>query len=144
MLALALLVPHLAGQSRPQRSRDLGIPLEGTTGPLNAITDVPGVTVGHATVIRGSGPLRVGEGPVRTGVTAIFPRGRGDLEPVFAGWFSLNGNGEMTGTAWLDDHEHQQRGSGAGCRHRVGTHPGPGSIQLLSAGRSRDLGRRPQ
>jgi D-aminopeptidase len=104
VLTLALLVPSLAGQSRPERSRDLGIPLEGTTGPLNAITDVPGVAVGHTTVIRGSGPLRVGEGPVRTGVTAIFPRGRGDLEPVFAGWFSLNGNGEMTGTAWLDDY----------------------------------------
>ncbi len=104
ILALALLVAPLAGQSRPERSRDLGIPLEGTTGPLNAITDVPGVTVGHATVIRGSGPLRVGQGPVRTGVTAVFPRGRGDLEPVFAGWFSLNGNGEMTGTAWLDDY----------------------------------------
>ncbi len=104
ILASALLVAPLAGQSRPERSRDLGIPLEGTTGPLNAITDVPGVTVGHATVIRGSGPLRVGQGPVRTGVTAVFPRGRGDLEPVFAGWFSLNGNGEMTGTAWLDDY----------------------------------------
>jgi D-aminopeptidase len=104
ILVLALLPSALAGQSRRERSRDLGIPLEGTTGPLNAITDVPGVTVGHTTVIRGSGPLRVGEGPVRTGVTAVFPRGRADLEPVFAGWFSLNGNGEMTGTAWLDDY----------------------------------------
>ena len=104
ILVLVLLPSALAAQGRRERSRDLGIPLEGTTGPLNAITDVPGVTVGHATVIRGSGPLRVGEGPVRTGVTAVFPRGRGDLEPVFAGWFSLNGNGEMTGTAWLDDY----------------------------------------
>ena len=101
---LALLPVVLTGQSRRERARDLGIPLEGTTGPLNAITDVPGVTVGHTTLIRGSGPLRVGQGPVRTGVTAVFPRGREDVAPVFAGWFSLNGNGEMTGTAWLDDY----------------------------------------
>jgi len=87
-----------------QRARDLGIPLDGTAGPLDAITDVPGVTVGHATLIRGSGRLTPGKGPVRTGVTAIFPRGRDDLAPVFAGWFSLNGNGEMTGTAWVDDY----------------------------------------
>jgi D-aminopeptidase len=86
------------------RARDLGIPLEGTPGPLNAITDVPGVAVGHTTLIRGSGKLRVGVGPIRTGVTAIFPRGTTDLSDVFAGWFSLNGNGEMTGTAWLDDY----------------------------------------
>ena len=86
------------------RARDLGIPLEGTPATLNAITDVPGVAVGHATLIRGSGKLRVGSGPVRTGVTAIFPRGTGDLSHVFAGWFSLNGNGEMTGTAWIDDY----------------------------------------
>ncbi|MBA3259556.1 MAG: P1 family peptidase [Gemmatimonadales bacterium] len=82
----------------------MGIPLEGSPGPLNAITDVPGVAVGHTTLIRGSGPLRVGQGPVRTGVTAVFPRGTSDLTSVFAGWFSLNGNGEMTGTAWLDDY----------------------------------------
>jgi len=87
-----------------QRARDLGIPLDGTAGPLDAITDVPGVTVGHATLVRGSGRLTPGKGPVRTGVTAIFPRGRDDLSPVFAGWFSLNGNGEMTGTAWVDDY----------------------------------------
>ncbi len=88
----------------PARARDLGIPLDGTPGPLDAITDVRGVTVGHATLIRGSGRLVPGKGPVRTGVTAIFPRGRDDLSPVFAGWFSLNGNGEMTGTAWIDDY----------------------------------------
>jgi L-aminopeptidase/D-esterase-like protein len=103
-LVLALLPMSLAGQTRSERARDLGIPLEGSTGPLNAITDVPGVMVGHTTLISGSGPLRVGQGPVRTGVTAVFPRGRQDLAPVFAGWFSLNGNGEMTGTAWLDDY----------------------------------------
>jgi D-aminopeptidase len=93
-----------AAQGRPERARDIGIPLDGSPGPLDAITDVAGVTVGHATIIRGEGRLRVGEGPVRTGVTVVFPRGRDDLAPVFAGWFSLNGNGEMTGTAWIDDY----------------------------------------
>jgi D-aminopeptidase len=93
-----------AAQQPSARARDLGIPLDGTPGPLDAITDVPGVTVGHATLVRGTGRLVAGQGPVRTGVTAIFPRGRGDLSPVFAGWFSLNGNGEMTGTAWIDDY----------------------------------------
>jgi D-aminopeptidase len=87
-----------------ERARDLGIPLDGTPGPLDAITDVRGVTVGHSTIVRGSGRLVPGKGPVRTGVTAVFPRGRDDLSPVFAGWFSLNGNGEMTGTAWIDDY----------------------------------------
>jgi D-aminopeptidase len=101
---LSLLPAALAGQGRSERARDLGIPLDGTPGPLDAITDVPGVTVGHTTLIRGAGPLRVGQGPVRTGVTAVFPRGREDPAPVFAAWFSLNGNGEMTGTAWLDDY----------------------------------------
>ncbi|MEO8091030.1 MAG: P1 family peptidase [Gemmatimonadales bacterium] len=86
------------------RAQQLGIPLEGTAGPLDAITDVPGVAVGHATLISGSGKLRVGTGPVRTGVTAVFPRGTRDLGEVWAGWFSLNGNGEMTGTAWIDDY----------------------------------------
>jgi L-aminopeptidase/D-esterase-like protein len=102
-VALLISVPCLA-QSGQERARDLGIPLDGTPGTLNAITDVPGVEVGHATLIRGSGKLRVGVGPIRTGVTAVFPRGTRDLTHVFAGWFSLNGNGEMTGTAWLDDY----------------------------------------
>ncbi|MGH7779144.1 MAG: P1 family peptidase, partial [Candidatus Binataceae bacterium] len=90
-------------KTRP-RARDLGIPFEGLTGPRNAITDVAGVEVGHATIIRGSGKLVVGRGPVRTGVTAVLPRGRrrGGL-PVFAGYFALNGNGEMTGTAWIEE-----------------------------------------
>ena len=100
---LLITVPCLA-QNRRERARDLRIPLDGTPGVLNAITDVPGVEVGHATLIRGSGKLRVGVGPIRTGVTAIFPRGTRDLSHVFAAWFSLNGNGEMTGTAWLDDY----------------------------------------
>ena len=83
-------------------ARELGIPLEGVPGPLNAITDVPGVEVGHATIIRGEGPLKVGNGPVRTGVTAILPRGK-TFDPVFAARYVLNGNGELTGTTWIDE-----------------------------------------
>ena len=86
-----------------RRARQLGIPFDGEPGPLNAITDVAGVEVGHATIIRGAGKLIVGRGPVRTGVTAILPRGKHDASPVFAGYFSLNGNGEMTGTAWIEE-----------------------------------------
>ncbi len=86
------------------RARDLGIPFDGDPGPANAITDVDGVLVGHATLISGAGKLHVGEGPVRTGVTAVLPRGRDSLDdPVFAGWFAQNGNGEMTGTAWVEE-----------------------------------------
>ena len=84
------------------RARDLDIPFEGRPGPLNAITDVSGVCVGHTTLVRGEGELRVGQGPVRTGVTAILPRGE-DKDPVFAGWYALNGNGEMTGTTWVEE-----------------------------------------
>jgi L-aminopeptidase/D-esterase-like protein len=87
-------------QNKP-RARDLGIPFEGTPGPWNAITDVKGVEVGHLTLIEGEGKLVVGKGPVRTGVTAIFPQGRSFRERVFGAWFTLNGNGEMTGTTWL-------------------------------------------
>lgn len=90
------------GQTRP-RARDLGIPFDGVPGPLNAITDVRGVEVGVATIVRGDGPLTVGQGPVRTGVTVIFPRGKASADPVFAAWFSQNGNGEMTGTTWIDE-----------------------------------------
>ena len=86
------------------RARDLGLPFEGITGKNNAITDVPGVTVGYSTIIEGDGPLKVGEGPIRTGVTAIFPRGkRKEMKPIWAGTYSLNGNGEMTGTHWIND-----------------------------------------
>src|SRR6184192_762564 len=86
------------------RARDLGIPFEGTPGKFNAITDVAGVEVGYTTLIRGEGKLEVGKGPVRTGVTVIVPRGHDSLnDPVYAGFFSLNGNGEMTGTAWLEE-----------------------------------------
>jgi L-aminopeptidase/D-esterase-like protein len=90
------------GQSKP-RARELGVPFDGTPGPLNAITDVAGVEVGHTTLIAGEGKLQVGIGPVRTGVTAILPRGKASSDPVFAGWFSLNGNGEMTGTTWVEE-----------------------------------------
>jgi D-aminopeptidase len=89
-------------QSKP-RARDLGIPFDGTPGLNNAITDVHGVEVGHTTLISGSGKLIVGKGPVRTGVTAIHPRGKNSNDAVFAAWFTLNGNGEMTGTTWVDD-----------------------------------------
>jgi D-aminopeptidase len=86
------------------RARDIGIPFEGTPGKFNAITDVAGLEVGYTTLINGEGALKVGEGPVRTGVTAILPRGHRSLnDPVYAGFFSLNGNGEMTGTAWLEE-----------------------------------------
>ena len=86
------------------RARDLGVPFDGTPGKLNSITDIPGVEVGYTTLISGDGKLEIGKGPVRTGVTAIIPRGRDSSnDPVYAGYFSLNGNGEMTGTAWVDE-----------------------------------------
>ncbi len=102
ILTMVLIASASFGQSKP-RARDLGVPFEGTPGSLNAITDVRGVEVGFSTIISGAGPLKVGEGPVRTGVTAILPRGKQSVAPVFAGWFSLNGNGEMTGTAWIEE-----------------------------------------
>ena len=100
-LAVGLL-PALFAQTKP-RARDLGVPFDGTPGLNNAITDVQGVEVGHTTLISGEGKLQVGEGPVRTGVTAIHPRGKSSNDAVFAAWFTLNGNGEMTGTTWVDD-----------------------------------------
>jgi L-aminopeptidase/D-esterase-like protein len=99
---LAFSAVAAMGETRP-RARDLGIPFDGTPGPLNAITDVAGVEVGHTTLISGEGKLVVGKGPVRTGVTAILPRGKESSQPVFAAWFSLNGNGEMTGTTWVEE-----------------------------------------
>lgn len=92
--ALLLLTTSLAAQSRV-RARDLGVPFGGTPGPTNSIVDVAGVTVGHTTVIEGS--------DIRTGVTAVWPRGKTTNDPVFAGWWSLNGNGEMTGTTWIEE-----------------------------------------
>ncbi|MBC2839710.1 P1 family peptidase [Robiginitalea sp. SC105] len=99
-LSALFLISQAFGQN--PRARDLGIPLDGQPGPLNAITDVSGVTVGHTTLISGDGKLEVGNGPVRTGVTAVLPRGK-KYDPVFAGWYSLNGNGEMTGTTWMEE-----------------------------------------
>ena len=91
-------------ENKQVRARDLGIPFEGAPGKFNAITDVAGVEVGYTTLISGEGKLDVGKGPVRTGVTAILPRGHASLnDPVYAGFFSLNGNGEMTGTAWVEE-----------------------------------------
>ena len=114
--ALALLLSPTIAAVRPRdtpaeaqrapagpRARDLGVPFEGTPGALNAITDVAGVEVGLATLVTGEGKLVTGTGPVRTGVTAILPRGKASTDPVMAGWFSLNGNGEMTGTTWIKE-----------------------------------------
>jgi D-aminopeptidase len=105
-IAVFLVLASLAGasllvqaQAKP-RARALGIPFDGTPGRLNAITDVAGVEVGHATIVRGDGPLVIGQGPVRTGVTAVWPRGK-TWQPVFAGWFAGNGFGEMTGAPWV-------------------------------------------
>ncbi len=100
-ISILLLFTSLS-QAKP-RARQLGIPFEGTPGAMNAITDVTGVEVGQTTLISGSGALHVGVGPVRTGVTAILPRGKKSNIPAFAGWFSLNGNGEMTGTTWVEE-----------------------------------------
>ncbi len=92
-----------AGANKP-RARELGVPFTGQPGPWNAITDVPGVEVGEVTLNSGSGKRVRGQGPVRTGVTAILPRGKlAPIDPVFAGWFALNGNGEMTGTTWVEE-----------------------------------------
>jgi L-aminopeptidase/D-esterase-like protein len=94
------LAPSAVAQQKA-RARELGIPFDGRPGTHNAITDVLGVEVGHTTLISGSGRLVRGQGPVRTGVTAILPRGKKSFDPVFAAWFPLNGNGEMTGTTWI-------------------------------------------
>jgi L-aminopeptidase/D-esterase-like protein len=104
-LAATLAVPAAEAQSSTPRARELGISalIGGTPGPLDAITDVPGVEVGHTTLVSGSGRLVVGKGPVRTGVTVVHPRGRASADPVFGAWFTLNGNGEMTGTTWLEE-----------------------------------------
>jgi D-aminopeptidase len=106
LFALLVMPKTLPGQnsSAPSpRARDLGIPFDGTPGAFNAITDVPGVEVGYKTLISGEGRLTVGKGPVRTGVTAILPRGKGNMKSVFAGYFAGNGNGDMTGTHWIEE-----------------------------------------
>jgi L-aminopeptidase/D-esterase-like protein len=99
-----LLAQNLSAVGSPEpRARDLGVPFDGTPGPFNAITDVSGVEVGFKTLIAGEGKLVVGKGPVRTGVTAIFPRGKLSTKSVFAGYFAGNGNGDMTGTHWVEE-----------------------------------------
>ena len=107
LLGSLSLISLAAAQATPPakpRARDLGVPFDGSPGPFNAITDVFGVTVGHTTLISGAGKLQVGKGPIRTGVTAVLPRGKDSMnDPVFAGWWSLNGNGEMTGTTWVEE-----------------------------------------
>ncbi len=102
---VALVVGASLGAQTPAkpRARDLGLPIGGTAGALDAITDVAGIEVGHTTLISGSGKLVVGKGPIRTGVTVIHPRGKANPDPVFGAWFTLNGNGEMTGTTWLQE-----------------------------------------
>ncbi len=107
-LVMALASPvHGSAQNsanaQEPRARDLGVPFDGKPGPLNAITDVRGVEVGFKTLISGEGRLVVGKGPVRTGVTAILPRGKADTKSVFAGYFAGNGNGDMTGTHWIEE-----------------------------------------
>jgi D-aminopeptidase len=103
-LSLLSLAAVLQAAPAKPRARDLGVPFSGTPGTWNAITDVPGVEVGEVTLISGSGPVHRGVGPVRTGVTAILPRGKqAPTDAVFAAWFALNGNGEMTGTTWVEE-----------------------------------------
>jgi D-aminopeptidase len=102
LFVCATLSNFVCAQTR-SRARDLGVPFDGTPGPLNAITDVKGVEIGHATLISGDAASPAGVGPVRTGVTAILPRGKDSSDPVFAGWFTQNGNGEMTGTTWVEE-----------------------------------------
>ena len=141
VVAVSMLLAVPASAQKP-RARDLGVPFEGTAGPLNAITDVAGVEVGHTTLIRGSGTRVIGEGPVRTGVTAVFPRGTDAPDPVFAAWFSLNGrrrdDGHHVGPGLGDprragdDHQHPERRDrpprrdSVGVRKRFGGEGGPG------------------
>jgi L-aminopeptidase/D-esterase-like protein len=118
-LALLLAAAPARGQTKP-RENDLKLPIGGTPGPLDAITDVAGVEVGHTTLISGSGKLVVGQGPVRTGVTVIHPRGKANADPVFAAWFTLNGNGEMTGTTWVQESGYLEGPIGITNTHSVG------------------------
>ena len=121
LLAFAVVAcaAPLHGQTKP-RENDLKLPIGGTPGALDAITDVAGVEVGHTTLVSGSGKLIVGQGPVRTGVTVIHPRGKGNSDPVFASWFTLNGNGEMTGTTWVQESGYLEGPIGITNTHSVG------------------------
>lgn len=117
---LAFMISMTTHAQENIRARDLGVPFIGTPGKYNAITDVSGVEVGHKTIIKGSGKLVVGQGPVRTGVTAILPRGKENYSPVFAGWYALNGNGEMTGTTWVEESGFMEGAIGITNTHSVG------------------------
>ncbi len=120
-LLLPLLMVCVTGFAQTaSRARALGVPFDGAPGPLDAITDVKGVEVGDTTLIHGEGKLVVGQGPVRTGVTVVFPRGRADADPVYAGWFSQNGNGEMTGTTWVEESGFLEGPIGITNTHSVG------------------------
>ena len=101
-ILLSVILAFTTALSQKPRARDIGVQFDGTPGKYNAITDVKGVEVGHSTIISGSGKNVLGKGPIRTGVTAIFPRGK-KFNPVYANWYSLNGNGEMTGTTWITE-----------------------------------------
>ena len=104
LLILAIVLISAQSYAQKPRARDLGVPFVGTPGKFNAITDVKGVEVGYSTIISGKGKNIIGKGPIRTGVTAIFPRGKAKkFSPVYANWYSLNGNGEMTGTTWVTE-----------------------------------------
>src|SRR5687768_14983864 len=121
LVSTGLLSAQPSGSpSAKPRVRDLGLPIGGTPGPLNAITDVAGVEAGHTTLVSGSGKLIVGQGPVRTGVTVIHPRGKTNPDPVFASWFTLNGNGEMTGTTWIQESGYLEGPIGITNTHSVG------------------------
>jgi len=124
LLIAALSAQQPASQAAPRpRARELGISalIGGTPGALDAITDVRGVEVGHTTIIEGApGPLKVGVGPVRTGVTIVHPRGKASNDPVFGAWFTLNGNGEMTGTTWLQESGFLEGPIGITNTHSVG------------------------
>jgi D-aminopeptidase len=119
VIAVSFSSHSLLAQSKP-RENDLKLPIGGTPGRLDAITDVAGVEVGQSTLISGSGPLVVGKGPVRTGVTVVLPRGRDNADPVFASWFTLNGNGEMTGTTWIQEGGYLEGPIGITNTHSVG------------------------
>lgn len=102
LLTIFFLFFAVSLSAQTKRARDYGIPFDGTAGKLNAVTDVAGVTIGHTTLIKGNGPLVNDKGPVRTGVTAILPRGK-SFGPCYASWYALNGNGDMTGTHWITE-----------------------------------------
>jgi L-aminopeptidase/D-esterase-like protein len=126
MLVLAdsqqIVAPAQSAPATKERAREMGLSavIGGTPGSLDAITDVAGVEVGHTTLISGTGRLDVGKGPVRTGVTIVHPRGKASNDPVFAAWFTLNGNGEMTGTTWIRESGFLEGPIGITNTHSVG------------------------